>query len=62
MKDSLLKAKRKLLKMTQQEAAECLGISKQYYKQIENGHETPGLQLAIRIEKKFLIPCTNWEK
>lgn len=62
MKNNKLKSQRKKMKINQQEAAQRLDISYPYYKQIELGKCTPGLQLAIRIQKEFLVDVMTWEK
>ncbi|NMH67318.1 helix-turn-helix transcriptional regulator [Bacillus sp. RO3] len=62
MANNKLKSQRQKMKVKQQEAAQRLGISYPYYKQLELGKCTPGLQLAIKIQKEFLVEVMLWEK
>lgn len=61
---------RKKLKMTQEEAALKLGISRSYYSQIENGVHNPSGMLALRLSnffnvemsKFFSIECCDYQQ
>lgn len=55
----LINAREKVLKKSQLELAEILGISRTFYNQIENGTRNPALSLAMNISKLFSIPIEN---
>jgi putative transcriptional regulator len=55
---SIVEAKRKLLKLTQEEIAADLKISRQYYNAIENFKREPSVELAKRIADKLELDWT----
>ncbi|MCL5781507.1 MAG: helix-turn-helix domain-containing protein [Firmicutes bacterium] len=52
----LIDIRKDILKKSQAEVAEILGISRTFYNQIENGTRNPKLYLALKISKIFGIP------
>lgn len=52
----LIDTRESVLKKSQLEIAEILGISRTFYNQIENGTRNPSLSLAMDISKLFDIP------
>ena len=55
-REALINARENILKKSQLEMAEMLGISRTFYNQIENGTRNPSLSLAIDISKLFNTP------
>lgn len=53
--------KRKEMKLSQEEAALILGISRQYYSSIENGWKRPSSHLAKKIANCFRFE-NEWYK
>jgi len=50
---------RKGIKVSQEELAGQLGISRVYMGYIEQGRESPSLRLLMRISKKFKVKIEN---
>lgn len=55
---SIVESKRKELKLTQEEIAADLNISRQYYNAIENFKREPSVELAKRIANKLGLEWT----
>lgn len=51
-----LKNKRKALNLTQQSAAEAVGITRTYYSEIENGNRNCSIRIWLRIAECLEIP------
>lgn len=51
-----LPEQRKLLKLTQEDLAELVGVSRQTIIAIERGNYSPSLDLALRIAKVLHLP------
>ena len=51
-----LKYFRKAASLTQEKAAEAIGISYPFYVRLENGHSAPSLETVIKITELFDIP------
>lgn len=51
-----LPEQRKLLKLTQEDLAELVGVSRQTIIAIERGNYSPSLDLALRIARVLTLP------
>lgn len=51
---------RKKLKLTQEEMAQLIGISRSYYTQIENGTHTPSGLIALRLSNIFNVEMSEF--
>lgn len=49
----VLLEKRKKKNLTQEEMADLLGISRQYYNALENGSRTPSIDMAKKMAEKL---------
>lgn len=61
MKRSILRSWRSKRKITQAELANRVGISRQYYNFVENGHAVPSVRLAKKLAN-FLDEPVLWYK
>jgi putative transcriptional regulator len=57
MSRSIIEEKRKMMKLTQEEAANKLNVSRQYYNALENNRKMPSVELAKAIGDLFGL---NW--
>ena len=62
MSASLLQVKRKSKRLTQQEVARIVGVSRQYYNEIESGKRSPSVQLAKNIGRVLGVDWTIFFK
>lgn len=46
---------RKMKKLTQEEMANLLGISRPHYSDIENGKTTPSIELGYKLQEVFEV-------
>jgi len=56
----VLAVQRRRRDLTQEQAAELVGISASFWHLIETGQKNPGLATALAIEKVFEIPPSAW--
>lgn len=61
MRRSILRSWRSKRKITQAELASRVGVSRQYYNLVENGHAVPSVRLAKKLAS-FLDEPVLWYK
>lgn len=57
MSRSIIEEKRKMMKLTQEEAAHRLNVSRQYYNALENNKKTPSVEIAKAVGELLGL---NW--